>query len=210
MYPEDELLPISALQHLLFCPRQCALIHVERMWEENRFTAEGRIAHDRVHEAVSECRGDKKSVTGLHLRSLRLGLAGVADVVEFEQQADAATRPFPVEHKRGRPKAEDWDRVQLCAQALCLEEMTSKTVPRGAIFYGKNRRRVEVAFDQDLRRRTEDAARQLHELVASGRTPRPVHSEKCRACSLAALCLPGALQRPASVENYLAGAMNDA
>lgn len=199
MYSEDDLLPISALQHLLFCPRQCALIQVERQWAENRFTAEGRVAHERVHEAGSETRGGRRIVSGLPLRSLRLGLSGQADVVEF----DADGTPFPVEHKRGRAKEEDWDRVQLCAQALCLEEMTGKAVERGALFYGKNRRRTEVAFDAALRQRTEDTARELHELVDSGRTPAPVESGKCRNCSLAEICLPGALKVRRSVETYL-------
>jgi CRISPR-associated exonuclease Cas4 len=222
MHHEDDLLAISALQHLLFCPRQCALIHLEGQWEENRFTAEGRIAHDKVHDAASERRGGLKTVTGLHLRSLRLGLTGVADVVEFERDAAGDARPFPVEHKRGRPKEENWDRVQLCAQALCLEEMTGASIPRGALYYGKNRRRVEVPIDEDLRRRTEDAARHLHELIASGRTPLPVYSKKCDACSLVARCLPRALSSAQSsptsssispsgrsVENYLATAMDE-
>ncbi|WP_415519740.1 MAG: CRISPR-associated protein Cas4 [Desulfovibrio aminophilus] len=202
MYPEDGLLPLSALQHLLFCPRQCALIHVERQWEENRFTAEGRVAHEKVHEAGSETRGGRRIVSGLPLRSLRLGLSGQADVVEFE--ADGA--PFPVEHKRGRAKEEDWDRVQLCAQALCLEEMTGRTVERGALFYGKTRRREGVVFDADLRRRTEETAARLHELVESGRTPSPEPSGRCRNCSLASVCLPGARR---SVEPYLRKAFDE-
>lgn len=209
MFSEDDLLPLSALQHLLFCPRQCALIHVEGQWEENRFTAEGGVAHEKVHESASGRRGGKRIVTGLPLRSLRLGLAGVADVVEFERGQAGVWRAFPVEHKRGRPKGEDWDRVQLCAQALCLEEMTGTEVPAGALFYGKNRRRSDVVFDRDLRRVTEETALRLHELVGSGRTPPPVPSAKCQTCSLAGVCLPGPMSLERSVENYLARIMRE-
>jgi CRISPR-associated exonuclease Cas4 len=205
MHPEDGLLPISALQHLLFCPRQCALIHVERQWVENRFTAEGRVAHEKVHDAGSETRGGRRMVSGLPLRSLRLGLSGQADVVEFESDGT----PFPVEHKRGRAKEEDWDRVQLCAQALCLEEMTGRAIAQGALFYGKSRRREEVVFDADLRQRTERTAQALHELVNSGKTPPPVQSDKCRNCSLAPVCLPGAFSARRSVETYLSKALNE-
>ena len=138
MFTEDNLLPISALQHLLFCERQCALIHLERAWQENRLTAEGRIMHERVHEGGDETRRDVRIVRGLRLRSLALGLVGIADVVEFHRAADGVAvpesagtwRPFPVEYKRGRPKSEPWDAVQLCAQALCLEEKSDKTGAR--------------------------------------------------------------------------------
>ena len=123
MFSEDELLPLSALQHLLFCERQCALIHIEQAWAENRLTVEGKNLHAKVHEADDESRGDLRIVRGLRLRSLRLGLVGQADVVEFHKQGDAWL-PFPVEYKRGKPKPEPCDEVQLCAQAICLEEMT--------------------------------------------------------------------------------------
>ena len=150
MYDEDQLLPISALQHLLFCPRQCVLIHIEQAWVENRLTAEGRIGHEKVDKGGAETRAGRKTVFGLPLRSLRLGLVGKADVVEFERDGDGNWIPFPVEHKHGRPKQKDCDRVQLCAQALCLEEMTGISVPEGALFYGKTRRREDVAFDDEI------------------------------------------------------------
>ncbi|OPY12369.1 MAG: PD-(D/E)XK nuclease superfamily protein [Syntrophus sp. PtaB.Bin138] len=207
-YSEDDLLPLSALQHLLFCERQCALIHVEQTWVENLYTAEGRIMHERVDAGRSESRGDVRVVSGMPLRSLRLGLSGKADVVELHRESgetgEALWRPFPVEYKRGRPKKEAWDKVQLCAQAQCLEEMMQVGVPRGALFYGKTRRRVDVAFDADLRRKTEEAARRLHDLIASGVTPRAHYNEKCESCSFLSFCLPMVTDGSRSAARYLA------
>ena len=138
MYSDEELLPLSALQHLIFCERQCALIHIEGQWNENFLTALGRVMHEKkVDTPASESRGDLKVEYGMLLRSLRLGLAGKADVVEFHKQPDSTWLPFPVEHKLGKPKVDDSDKVQLCAQALCLEEMLKVNVPGGAIFYGR-------------------------------------------------------------------------
>lgn len=208
MYGQDDLLPLSALQHIVFCERQCALIHVEQAWDENRFTAEGRIMHERVHEEGEESRPGVKIARGVPLRSLRLGLSGKADAVEFIREADL-WRPFPVEHKRGKPKPDECDSIQLCAQALCLEEMLGVEVPAGAIFYGRTRRRLEVAFDRGLREKTEAAADRLHELVEKRQTPAPVYSKKCRACSLADLCLPRAIQKNRSVWEYLARALEE-
>ncbi len=191
MYSEDDLLPLSALQHLAFCERQCALIHLEQQWAENRLTAEGRQLHERVHEQESESRGDTRIVRALRIRSLRLGLIGVADVVEFHHQPDGTDLPFPVEYKRGRPKPNRCDEVQLCAQAMCVEEMLATTVSSGAIFYGQPRRRLEVSFGAGLRDETETLAERLHTLRQSGRTPPPVYEKKkCDHCSLQAICLP--------------------
>jgi CRISPR-associated exonuclease Cas4 len=208
MYTENDLLPLSALQHLLFCKRQCALIHVERLWAENRFTAEGRIMHERVHKADSELRGKIRTEYGVSLRSLALGLVGQADVVEFHSIEDNhgrtyGWRPFPVEYKRGKAKKENWDRVQLCAQAICLEEMLGAEIPNGALFYGKTRRRCEVTFDDTLRAETAETACRLHNLVATGRTPVPVYAAKCERCSFIGLCLPKTLGRQKSVLNYI-------
>ena len=217
-YSEDDLLPLSALQHLLFCERQCALIHIEQLWVENLYTAEGRIMHERVDSGRSESRGDVRLASGLLLRSLRLGLSGKADVVEFHREAGEAEgfhpgsplwRPFPVEYKRGRPKKELWDKVQLCAQAMCLEEMLGIEVPKGALFYGKTRRRVDVVFDADLRRETEHAALRLHALVTSGVTPPANYDDQCEACSFMSLCLPKVTTGSRSVVRYLAEAMRD-
>jgi CRISPR-associated exonuclease Cas4 len=218
MYTEDDLLPISALQHLLFCERQCALIHIEQLWVENLYTAEGRIMHERVDSGRSESRGDVRLAFGLPLRSLRLGLVGKADMVEFHREVkeegqnlvdSPLWRPFPVEYKRGRPKQEAWDEVQLCAQALCLEEMLAVEAPKGALFYGKTRRRVDVAFDADLRCKTEETARLLHDLVGRGRTPPPICTPACERCSFLETCLPHTLDKPKSVRKYLSSIIGD-
>ncbi|WP_456386277.1 CRISPR-associated protein Cas4 [Desulfolithobacter sp.] len=209
MFAEDDLLPLSALQHLLFCERQCALIHVEQLWVENLFTAQGRLMHERVDGGGHESRGDVRTVYAMPLRSVRLGLVGKADVVEFHRQGLGEWLPFPVEHKRGRPKKENWDRVQLCAQAICLEEALGVEVPEGALFYGKNRRRHKVVFDSVLRVRTEETAARLHELIASGRTPPPLYDKKCDSCSLKEFCLPKTLEKPYRVERYLKRMMAD-
>lgn len=186
---EEEPLPLSALQHWLYCPRQCALIHLERLWAENRFTAEGRLLHEASDLPGRSRRGGRVELRALPLACRRLGLAGVADVVELHEG-----RPFPVEYKRGRPKAHRADEVQLCAQALCLEEMFACPVPEGALFYGQNRRRQPVAFDAALRRLTEESAAAVARLFAEGRTPPPHYEKgKCAACSLAALCHPQGL-----------------
>ena len=209
LYIEDELLPLSALQHLIFCERQCALIHIEQAWAENLFTAEGRIMHEHVHAEERESRGKIRIEYGMSLRSLRLGLIGKADVVEFHRQADGSWRPFPVEYKRGKPKKDNSDKVQLCAQALCLEEMIDVFVPDGALFYGKTRRRLDVVFDGTLRKLTEETAMRLHELIESGRTPRPVYAKKCDSCSLAGMCLPKTVGKRKSVKRYLSGVVRE-
>jgi CRISPR-associated exonuclease Cas4 len=208
-YTEDDLIPLSALQHLMFCRRQCALIHIEQLWDENLFTAEGRIMHERVHEADRESRGDVRIERGVPLRSLRLGLIGKADVVEFHRIEKDSWLPFPVEYKRGKPKVDESDKVQLCAQAMCLEEMLDATIPDGAIFYGKTRRRLDVTLDEGLREETEKAAREAHELLAKGRTPEAVYSKKCKSCSLINHCLPKIVQKKPSVKGYLAKAIED-
>jgi len=213
MYTEDDLIPLSALQHLIFCERQCALIYIEQVWSENLFTAEGRIMHERVHTADRESRGDIRIEYSMWLRSLRLGLIGKADVVEFHRKLGsqkaglAEWTPFPVEYKRGKPKKDNCDKVQLCAQALCLEEMLNIEVPFGALFYGKKRRRTDVTFDGTLRQQTEDTAMCLHELIASSRTPKSVYMKKCDSCSLIGICLPKILGKKRSIKRYLSGAI---
>ena len=210
MYEENDLLPLSGLQHLLFCERQCALIHIEQVWVENRFTAEGRIMHERVHGEGRESRGDVRIEYAMPLRSLRLGLIAKADVVEFHRDTespDSIWRPFPVEYKRGKPKKGNYDKVQVCAQALCLEEMLDVDIPAGALFYGKTRRRQEVVIDSALRRETEDAAKRYHALVESEVTPRPVYSKKCDSCSMVDLCMPKTVAKARSINNYLKDAV---
>jgi len=226
-YSEDQLLPLSALQHLMFCERQCALIHVEQLWKDNVLTLEGSHMHRKVDETGPrrEKRGDLVISRGLPLRSLELGLSGRADVVEFHRAIDPGAvegplddgmcpavrlngitgwwRPFPVDYKRGKPKADRCDEVQLCAQALCLEEMLECRVPEGALFYGKNQRRQEVVFDDELRQLAIDASSRLHELIDSGQTPRAVKEPKCKNCSLVELCLPETMKQGRSAKAYL-------
>lgn len=209
MFTEDDLLPISGLQHFIFCERQCALIHLEQIWQENRFTAEGRVQHERVHEAATESRGKIRIVRGLRLRSLALGLIGVADVVEFHRgkEVGAEEVPFPVEYKRGKPKADCCDEVQLCAQALCLEEMLDTFVPSGALFYGKTRRRKDVVIDDGLRALTKETAAQFHRLMKSGIVPAAVYGKKCETCSLKDACMP---QVNRSAEKYVRSVIQSA
>jgi CRISPR-associated exonuclease Cas4 len=202
-HSEDDLIMISALQHIAFCERQCALIHIEQIWDENRATAEGRIMHERVHEQDHESRGSVRIEYGIPLRSLKLGLVGKADAVEFHRLGKDTWQPFPVEYKRGKPKPDHYDLIQLCAQAICLEEMLSVLVPGGAIFYGRTRRRLDVAFDEVLRKETEEAAKRAHELIASGITPPPVYEKRCERCSLIGECLPKASGKRDSVKRYL-------
>lgn len=202
-YTEDDLLPISALQHLQFCDRQCALIHIEQIWSENIFTAQGRVMHERVHSETSESRKDVRVEFGMSVRSLRLGLIGKADVIEFHRQQNGTWRPFPVEYKRGKSKIQNCDKVQLCAQALCLEETLSVNVDAGAIYYGKERRRLDVAFDEALKRETEETVARLHALVRSGVTPKAVYKPECDSCSLFSYCLPRTLQAFRPVATYL-------
>lgn len=188
----DDPIPLSALQHAVYCLRQAALIHIERLWEENRFTAEGRVLHEVAHEPKLRREKGLRRVTALPLASKRLNLSGVADLVEFRAGPDGETA-YPVEYKRGKAKLHRADEVQLCAQALCLEEMTARAVPEGALFYAETKRRLAVPFDADLRRLTEATALQLRELFAAGRTPPAVwRPERCRACSLIELCRPKA------------------
>jgi CRISPR-associated exonuclease Cas4 len=187
------------------CPRQCALIHLESVWIENERTAEGRVEHERVDRGGAETRGAVRRAYGVPLRSLRLGLAGKADVVEFHASPGGPERPFPIEHKRGRPKIGDEDHVQLCAQALCLEEMLGVSVPAGALFYGRTRRRAEVVFDEALRSRTETLAAEVRALFDAALTPPPPAVAPCKSCSLWSACRPAAFPpRRRSVASWIA------
>jgi CRISPR-associated exonuclease Cas4 len=230
MYLDDDFIQLSALQHFVFCKRQCALIHIEQAWAENRFTAEGKIMHDKVHEGPSETQKDTRITRGLALHSFQLGLSAKADVVEFHRTEDGRNWiPFPVEYKRGKPKQDDsrpsrpakrdglrvtitdsnsvtascCDKVQLCAQALCLEEMLNTKITCGAIFYGKTRHRLDVVFDDTLRQETIETAKQLHAFIESGKTPAPVYSDRCDSCSFVGECLPKTIGRKISVKEYL-------
>ena len=193
---DGEPIPLSALQHAVYCLRQAALIHLERMWAENRFTAEGKVLHMSADEpGCRKVRGVRR-VNALPLNSRRLGIAGVGDLVEFHRIGDAEV-PFPIEIKRGKPKPHRADEVQLCAQALCLEEMTGTVVPEGALFYAETKRRLPVLFDAELRQLTETTIGNLSRIFAGLETPSPTpHKERCRACSLLDLCRPGAAEKP--------------
>ena len=202
----DDLLPLSALQHYLYCPRQCALIHLEGVWEENRFTAEGRLLHRRVDAGLPGARGGVAVDRSVPVRSERLGLYGIADLVERRENgasaaASADDMVYPVEYKRGSPKVEDWDRAQLCAQAMCLEEMLGRDIPEGAIFYGQPRRRERVLFDARLRAVVTESCAGLHALLEGGRTPPGRYGPRCRGCSLLSRCMPKAPRQ--GVEDYL-------
>ena len=203
---EDELIPISALQHMLYCPRRCALIHIERQWAENRFTAEGHLLHQRADAGGHERRRGVRIARSVAVRSLRLGVSGIADVVEVRDDDGSL---YPVEYKRGRPKSNRADQVQLCAQALCLEEMLARPVPEGALFYGRSRRRRVVAFDSDLRALTERVAADTRTLLRCGRTPPPEYeAAKCEACSLQDLCRPRKPHGTGVVDRWLATAID--
>ena len=210
--PEREPIPLSALQHAAYCLRQAALIHLERMWEENRFTAEGHVLHVAVDKPGSRRVRGQRRVTNLQLSAPRLGIAGVADVVEFSPDGAGGEVALPVEFKRGKPKLHRADEIQLCAQGLCLEEMLGHPVPTGALFYAETRRRVEVPFDDDLRALTLRTIADLADILAAGRTPPPTaQKSRCRACSLVDLCRPEAVKRSAAafrrrmVDGELAG-----
>jgi CRISPR-associated exonuclease Cas4 len=231
---EKHPLPISALQHYIFCPRQCALIHIEGLWAENRLTVEGNILHHKAHGEKAGPRGGGRAesrprvriVRGLALSSEALGLKGKADVVEFHANPGSCERtngtdsgegrvrlasgtPFPIEYKRGRPKRHDADIVQLCAQALCLEEMLKLGeggVPRGAIFYGQTRKRLDVVIDNVLRQRTLDVIMNCRTMIESGITPRAAREKKCERCSMLNLCLPGVTGPAKSALRYIAAA----
>ncbi|HBY62165.1 MAG TPA: CRISPR-associated protein Cas4 [Solibacterales bacterium] len=188
-YREDELLPLSGLRHLAVCERQFALVHIEQSWADNFFTAEGALLHRSVDQPRFETRRGRRLVHALPLHSRCLGVSGRADLVEFptEQGGDP---PVPVEFKRGHPKDDDVDEVQVCAQAMCLEEMLGVVVPQGLIFYHQVRHRSPVPLSAALRSRVEALALQMHNLFRLGRTPVVNRMPKCSTCSLFDLCQP--------------------
>lgn len=215
MFAEDEFLPISALQHLVFCPRQCALIYLEREWEENVLTAKGRLEHDRVDERYKEFRRGKKQFSGLAIRSEKLGLYGKLDVLEMELinpkgQDNLSTfglkgtwKVAPVEFKHGEPKQSDCDRIQLCAQVICLEEMLGIKIEEASLFYWRIRRREDVQIDHALRAKTQEAGEMLHALFEKRVTPPPVYGRYCRSCSLVEVCFPKKIEHPGNYHNVL-------
>jgi CRISPR-associated exonuclease Cas4 len=220
MFEEDDLLPLSALQHYLFCDRQAGLIHLDRIWVDNALTVEGKHLHESVDSMQPESKRGILIRRGLMIRSFRLGVTGKADVVEFEPvdgpdpgctlpSLDGRWRLIPVEYKRGRPKSHRADEVQLCAQAMCLEEEFQTEVRFGFLFYGRTRRRERVGFDQELRALTEEAAIGLHRMVRSRSVPvRPLQA-KCSRCSLVHACLPPSRAARRSARRYLDGILDE-
>jgi CRISPR-associated exonuclease Cas4 len=190
MYTEDQYILLSALQHYIFCPRQCGLIHVCGLWEENRFTARGKVFHERVDSGESESRGEIVTERGLLIYSKRLGLSGKTDAVEFIHNELEKKRVHPVEYKSGSPKIDDCDKVQLCAQGLCLEEMMNVKIESGALYYGETRHRLSVIFDDELRTETERVISAVHAMVESRIIPDAKYAKKCNACSLLDECMP--------------------
>ncbi len=211
MYTEDNYLQLSGIQHYAFCPRQWALIHIEEQWNESYLTAEGRILHQKAHSSqAAEKRGDLIIFRGLKVYSSELGISGECDVVEFYSSDDGIPlngynglwRPYPVEYKRGKAKLEDCDRLQLCAQAVCLEEMLCVKIETGALFYGEPRRRELVKFTAELRAKLKVLVEDMHKLYKRKYTPKAVKRECCRSCSLKDLCLPklGAASETSALE----------
>ncbi len=216
-FQEQDYLQLSGLQHFAFCRRQWALIHIENQWAENYQTADGQHFHARAHdESQRERRGDTIILRGLRIASPTLGISGQCDVVEFHRDPDGVSLakedgtwlPFPIEYKRGEPKDHNADELQLCAQAMCLEEMLCCEISRGALFYGQTRRRLAVEFTPELRNKVRATTNEMHHLYAQGHTPKVKPHKGCNACSLKDLCLPS-MQRRSSALEYLRCAMED-
>ncbi len=213
--PEEDWLQLSGLQHFAFCRRQWALIHIENQWAENLRTVDGGLVHERVHDQdLRESRGDCLTVRGLAVHSAELGVSGQCDAVEFQRDSagvplkgrEGLWRPYPVEYKRGRPKEHDADELQLCAQAMCLEEMLCCDVSEGALYYAQTRHRTVVPLTPELRGRVRESLGEMHELYRRRHTPKAKPSKACNACSLKDLCLPKLMGRR-SVADYLAAAV---
>ena len=217
---EDYLVPISSLQHYLFCPRQCALIHLENIWQDNILTAEGTLMHQHVHEEGVETRKNVIRATSLKIQSTKFGIYGIADMVEFwkllenEKEAELSSyaqlpgrcgywKPVPIEYKHGKPKEHKADEVQLCAQALCLEEMLHVIIESGALFYGQPRRRTTVIFDENLRQLTIQTISLVRNLFIAENTPCPNYSKSCNACSVIDECHPKSMTSEISVKMWI-------
>lgn len=216
-YNEEDYLQLSGLQHFAFCRRQWTLIHIEQQWAENLRTVQGNILHGKAHDSnKSELRGDVLTVRGMHICSPTLGVSGTCDVVEFHASKDGVPLngrdgtwiPYPVEYKRGEPKSIDADRLQLCGQAMCLEEMLCCNIESGALFYGETRRREVVIFTQELREKVRSYLQEMHMLYAKRYTPKVKPTKSCNACSLKEICLPK-LCRSKSALGYLRAKVED-
>lgn len=195
------VIPLSALQHYAFCPRQCALIHNEQAWAENFLTAQGKALHERVDSGEPETRKGLRFERSVHVSAERLGLSGILDMVEHDTRSGSLK---PVEYKRGKPKPVLMDEIQLCAQAICLEEMTGQTINDGALWYMQTRHRLPVVFSGSLREQTLAIIAQVRALLESGTTPPPEYGKHCKACSLLEMCQPKLLEKDRSV-GYVKG-----
>lgn len=211
MYEEDEFLQLSGIQHFAFCRRQWALAYLEMQWQENVRTLEGKLLHEKAHDAsIKEKRGDLLIVRALPVHSREIGISGECDVVEFHKSKDGVPlfgqkekyRVVPVEYKRGSPKKDDIDALQIAAQALCLEEMLCCEIPFGYIYYGETRHREKISFDDALRKKVRDLFLEMHKYDAQQYTPKVKRSKKCNACSLKDVCLP-VLNQDISVKDYI-------
>ncbi len=216
-YKEEDFLQLSGLQHFRFCRRQWALIHIENLWSENLRTVEGELLHQRAHNAAQrESRGNLLITRDMRVFSATLGISGACDVVEFRKSGsgiplpgkDGTYQPYPVEYKRGSPRSDDANHLQLCAQAMCLEEMLCCDIPEGALYYGETRRREKVDFTEELRQQVKAALQEMHQLYQRQYTPKVRPSKSCNACSLKELCLPKLMQKK-SVAGYLQQHLED-
>lgn len=199
MYAESDYLLLSGLQHLHFCLRQCAFIHLEQLWNENYFTASGRVQHEKVHSGVSESRKIVRTERDLKIASSLLGLVGKTDAVEFYSDG----KIIPIEYKHGEPKEDSTDEVQLCAQVICLEEMLKCSIAEGAIYYFKIRKRIPVPITDELRTETINLSKKFHELIVSEETPKAEYTKKCESCSFIDECFPETAGRRKSVNSYI-------
>lgn len=215
MYAEDDLLMLSGIQHFAFCKRQWALIHLEQTWSENRLTVEGHHLHERVDDPFENTKRNQViTCRSISVASFRLGLYGIADVVEFHScetednsivlpNRSGFWRPIPVEYKRGKPKPDERDEVQLCAQAICLEEMYNLFISNGYLYYGETRHRSNVDFTSGIRLLVEQYAEEMHRLFQEKATPLPEYKSHCKSCSLINECIPKQRSRWKSVRHYL-------
>ncbi len=210
-YDEDDYLLLSGIQHFAFCRRQWALIHIEQQWAENYRTTSGNIMHKNAHQDNRfERHGDMIIAKGLRIASRKLGVSGQCDIVEFEEanngitlnQYNSTWRIIPVEYKRGQPKEGNEDELQLCLQAICLEEMFLTKIEEGYLYYGEKHQRVKVQFNYELRQCVESYISEMHSLMKKGYTPTVKTTKKCQACSLKNICLPK-LQKTENVSQYI-------
>lgn len=219
-FSEDEFLQLSGLQHFAFCRRQWALIHIELQWSENWNTTDGELMHKKVHDSFDhEYRGEKRITRGMYVHSYKLGISGQCDVVEFIQDEsgvpiegwDGSWQPYPIEYKRGKPFASgniNADELQLCAQAMCLEEMLLCDIRCGYLFYGEIRRRHEVVLSSSLRQTVRDFVNEMHELYRRGATPLCRPKKACGSCSLNELCLPKLMKKKSAL-TYMRNSSED-